>query len=268
MENWTNIVAVSTFFVLLIAELIASIQTKQALFDKDDTWVNLTLGLITFISKVGTKGLILALYIWIYQFVPFKLPEDSVLYFLLALLVNDLFFYWFHRISHTTRFFWALHVAHHSSEKLNITTAMRGNFLNNLFHAIFWIPMLFMGFSPWVVIMTDAISYFYQLWLHTRIIPKLGPMEYIFNTPSHHRVHHASNEQYIDRNYAAIFIFWDRIFGSFEVEDETPKFGLTKPFNTNNPLKVAFYELGEVYKSTMRQNSWAARVKELFRKPY
>lgn len=267
MEDWTTILSISVFAILILAEIVFGTKQQLELYESKDTFVNICLGLFTFISKVASKGLILQLYLVIYQYVPFKLPADSVIFFLIALLINDFMFYWYHRMSHTTWFFWALHVAHHSSGKMNITTALRGNFVNNLFHAIFWIPMLFLGFSPWVILMTDALSYFYQLWLHTRIIPKLGPLEKVLNTPSHHRVHHGSNPQYIDKNYAAIFIFWDRLFGSFEEEDEVVEYGLTKPIETHNPIKVAFGEFAMIFRVTASLGSWSERIKVLFQKP-
>ena len=127
--------------------------------------------------------------------------------------------------------------------------------------------MLLLGFSPWVVIMTDAASYFYQLWLHTRVIPKLGIFEKFMNTPSHHRVHHGSNPQYIDKNYGAIFIFWDKLFGSYEEEVEEVRYGLTKPYKTYNPLRVAFDEFGNIFKHSSELKSWKERFKVLFVKP-
>lgn len=266
--DWTSIMSVAVFIGFLIAESYLSAKKGLHLYERSDTFANLVLGLLTFGTKVGSKAAILIAYDAIFELSPWKFPENSVLWFIAGLLVNDLFFYWYHRISHTTRFFWALHVAHHSSEKLNITTALRGNFLNNLFHAVFWIPMLLMGFPPIIVVTTDAFSYFFQLCLHTRIVPKLGPIEWIFNTPSHHRVHHASNPQYLDKNYAAVFIFWDKMFGTFELEQETPRYGLTKPFDSRNPLKIAFYEFGAVFKATYNRKGWANRWYELFRKPY
>lgn len=256
-----------TFVVLVILEAIISARKKLRLFERGDTLVNIALGLITFGTKVGSKAAILWIYAQIFSVSLWQLPENSWAWFIVGLLVNDLMFYWYHRLSHTTRFFWAVHVAHHSSEKMNITTAMRGNFLNNVFHAIFWIPMLLLGFPPIVVITTDAFSYFYQLWLHTTIIPKLGPLEWILNTPSHHRVHHGSNPQYIDKNYAAVFIFWDKLFGTFEEEHEHVRYGLTKPFKSSNPLKVAFYEFGSVFRDAAGKRSLREKLRELFRRP-
>jgi sterol desaturase/sphingolipid hydroxylase (fatty acid hydroxylase superfamily) len=266
MEDWTSIMSLIVFTVLVISEAIISSKRQMELYDGKDTVANIVLGILTFFTKVGTKAGIYAVYLYLYQFVDWKLPE-TVLFFVIGLLINDLFFYWYHRISHTTRFFWAMHVAHHSSEKMNVTIAIRGNFVNNIFHAILWIPMLFLGFSPFIVITTDAFSYFYQLWLHTRIIPKLGPIEWIFNTPSHHRVHHGSNPRYLDKNYAAVFIFWDKMFGTYEEETEEVRYGLTKPFQTNNPLKIAFYEFGAVYRDTVSKKTWRERWRELWRKP-
>ena len=250
ITDWTSIMSSVVFIVLVTSEAILSRRKNLGLFERRDTLANIALGILTFATKMGSKAAILLLYSSIFELAPWTFPENSWLWFIAGLLLNDLMFYWYHRISHTTRFFWALHVAHHSSEKMNITTAIRGNFLNNLFHALFWIPMLFLGFPPIIVLTTDAFSYFYQLWLHTRIIPKLGPIEHVLNTPSHHRVHHGSNPQYIDKNYGAVFIFWDKIFGTFEEEHEEVRYGLTKPFESYNPLKIAFYEFGAVFKDT------------------
>lgn len=270
MPEWTSIMSVAVFVVLAIAEAVVSHRERKELFERWDTWANISLGLITFTTKLGTNLLQLWFYNWLWDnnFVLWKPDVPIVLWYLIGLLINDFMFYWYHRISHTTRFFWAVHVAHHSSEKLNITTAIRGNFVNNIFHGLFWTVMVFMGFAPWIVVSTDGLSYFYQLWLHTQIIPKLGPLEWIMNTPSHHRVHHASNPVYLDKNYGAIFIFWDKLFGTFEVEDEPVRFGLTKPFNAYNPFKIAFYEFGMVIKATAAAKGLRGKVYELFRKPY
>lgn len=270
MEQWTTIMSVSVFVVLATTEAIMSRRDHLELFDPKDTWANIAMGLITFTTKLGINLLQLALYtyLWDHDYVLWKPEVPIVLWYIIGLLLNDFMFYWYHRISHTTRFFWAVHVAHHSSEKLNITTAIRGNFVNNIFHGLLWTPMIFLGFSPLIVVSTDALSYFYQLWLHTRIIPKLGPFEWIMNTPSHHRVHHASNPKYLDKNYGAIFIFWDKMFGSFEEEDEPVRFGLTKPIKTYNPLKIAFQEFGNVFRATSNAKGLRGKLFELFRKPY
>jgi sterol desaturase/sphingolipid hydroxylase (fatty acid hydroxylase superfamily) len=270
MSDWTSIMSVIVFVVLAISEAIISRRDHLELYDRKDTWANIAMGLITFVTKLGISFVSFAFYnfLWDNDYVLWKPDVHPALWFFMGLLLNDFLFYWYHRISHTTRLFWAVHVAHHSSEKLNITTAIRGNFVNNVYHAILWTPMILLGFSPWIVITTDALSYFYQLWLHTQVIPKLGPFEWIMNSPSHHRVHHASNPRYLDKNYAAIFIFWDRMFGTFEVEDEPVRFGLTKPFKSYNPWKIAFYEFGAVFRDTAARRGLKDKVRELFRKPY
>ncbi len=265
--EWTSIMSLVVFVVLATTEAILSRRHNLELFEQRDTLVNVALGLLTFVTKVGSKAAIMVMYTSIFHIVPWGFPENSILWFIVGLLINDLMFYWYHRMSHTTRFFWALHVAHHSSEKMNVTTAVRGNFLNNLFHAIFWTPMLLLGFPPAIIITTDAFSYFYQVFLHTRVVPKLGPFEWIFNTPSHHRVHHGSNPRYVDKNYGAVFIFWDKLFGTYEEECEEVRYGLTKDFKTYNPWKIAFYEFGSVLRDTAAKQGLRAKLKELFRKP-
>jgi sterol desaturase/sphingolipid hydroxylase (fatty acid hydroxylase superfamily) len=269
MDNWMSTISVIVFMLLAVSEAVVSRREHLELFDRLDTWANIAMGLVTFATKIGINllSLLLYTYVWDSGYVLWKPDMNIVVWFLVGLLVNDFLFYWYHRISHVTRFFWAVHVAHHSSEKLNITTAIRGNFVNNIFHGLFWLPMVLLGFSPWIVITTDAFSYFYQLWLHTRIIPKLGPIEWFMNTPSHHRVHHASNPKYIDKNFAAVFMFWDKLFGTFEEEAEPVRFGLTKPFKSYNPIKIAFHEFGEVFRDSAAQPSWRAKWRELWRRP-
>lgn len=259
--------SVIVFVVFVIAETIVSRRKNLALYDKRDTFANIAIGAFTFLTKMGIKGISYLMYYYLYQHAIFHIPEDSQFWFAVGFILNDFLFYWYHRMSHEVRMFWAIHISHHSSEKLNITTSMRGNFINNIFHSLFWAPLAFIGFSPFVIILSDAFSYFYQLWLHTRIIPRLGPFEYIFNTPSHHRVHHGSNKQYLDKNYGAVFIFWDRIFGTFASEKEEVVYGLTKPIKSYNPVKIVFHECVDVYRDVRKAPGWRNKINILLRRP-
>ncbi len=157
---------------------------------------------------------------------------------------DDFSYYWFHRISHSSRYFWASHVVHHSSMKYNLGTALRQTWTGNLSGAfIFWIWLPLAGFSPVAIMTMQAISLLYQFWIHTEHINRFpAPIEFIFNTPSHHRVHHGSDLAYLDKNHAGVLIIWDRLFGTFEPERHRPTYGLTTNLNSHNPVRIAFHE--------------------------
>lgn len=159
----------------------------------------------------------------------------------LTFLAAEFAYYWYHRLSHTIPFLWAIHHTHHSSPWMNLTTAVRLNWLGNFVSPIFFLPFILIGFSPELMIASLALGLFYQFFLHTEVIGKLGWFEGKFlNTPSAHRVHHGSNEEYIDKNYGAVLIIWDRLFGTYVPETEKVKYGVTTGFIGHNPLKVIF----------------------------
>ena len=166
-----------------------------------------------------------------------------------ALLVADFIYYWEHRIAHEVRLLWTQHAVHHSSRDMNIVTAVRFGPLEGIWAMIVHIPMILMGFAPEVVIGGQIVVLAYQTWLHTELIGKLGPLERVLNTPSHHRVHHGCDDKYLDRNYAGVLIIWDRMFGTFQEEEETPRYGLKRDFDSQNPLVVWFSELPDLYRN-------------------
>ncbi len=154
-------------------------------------------------------------------------------------------YYWFHRAAHRVRWFWATHAVHHSPNEFNLGIAYRFGWTGRLAgNAVFYVPMIWLGFPPQAVFATLALNLLYQFWLHTEWVPKLGWLEYVLNTPSHHRVHHASNAEYIDRNYGGVLIVFDRLFGTFAAErDDLPcRYGLVTPLMSNNPIRIAFHE--------------------------
>ena len=166
-----------------------------------------------------------------------------------ALLVADFIYYWEHRIAHEVRLLWTQHAVHHSSRDMNIVTAVRFGPLEGIWAMIVHIPMILMGFAPEVVIGGQIVVLAYQTWLHTELIGKLGPLERVLNTPSHHRVHHGCDDKYLDRNYAGVLIIWDRMFGTFQEEEETPRYGLKRDFDSQSPLVVWFSELPDLYRN-------------------
>jgi alkylglycerol monooxygenase len=176
-------------------------------------------------------------YVWLHRHAALlSIPPGSVAAWVAVMLGVDFLYYWFHRSSHRVGVMWAAHAVHHQSEEYNLSVALRQSWLQGLMEAPFYWPLAVIGFPPTMfgaALLFDAL---YQFWIHTRAIGKLGPLEWMLNTPSHHRVHHATNPKYIDKNYAGIFIVWDRMFGTFHVEEEEPVYGTVKPVASWNPL--------------------------------
>ena len=174
-------------------------------------------------------------YAGLYELTPLRMPADVWWTYVLLFFADDLAYYWFHRVHHEVRVFWASHVVHHSSQHYNLSTALRQTW-TPMTALPFWAPLALLGFAPWMILTQLAISLIYQFWIHTERVKKLpAPFEFFFNTPSHHRVHHGANEVYLDRNYGGILIIWDRIFGTFQGETERPVYGLTQNIRTFRP---------------------------------
>jgi sterol desaturase/sphingolipid hydroxylase (fatty acid hydroxylase superfamily) len=184
-----------------------------------------------------------------------------------AIVAWDFIYYWNHRLMHTSRWMWAIHVVHHSSEHYNLSTALRQPVADVLGVFVPIGAMSLVGFRPDVIETARGVNLLYQYWIHTETIPKLGPVEEVFNTASHHRVHHGSNRQYLDRNHGSIFIIWDRLFGTFEREDEPVRYGLTKNIKTYNPVKIATHEHIDILKDVASSTSWTERLSFAFRGP-
>jgi sterol desaturase/sphingolipid hydroxylase (fatty acid hydroxylase superfamily) len=179
-------------------------------------------------------------------------------------------YYWYHRAAHRVRWFWATHAVHHSPNVFNLGIAYRFGWTGRLAgNALFYVPLIWLGFAPGAVFATLALNLIYQFWLHAEWIPKLGWLEYVFNTPSHHRVHHASNPQYIDRNYGGVLIVLDRLFGTFaeECADAPCRYGLTKPLQTNNPVRIAFHEWMNIARDLLAARSLREAIGILFGPP-
>jgi sterol desaturase/sphingolipid hydroxylase (fatty acid hydroxylase superfamily) len=187
--------------------------------------------------------------------------------FVLCFFAEDLAYYWFHRVSHERRWFWASHVVHHSSQRYNLSTALRQSWTTPITGPIFWMPLALCGFTPAMVMTAQAWSLLYQFWLHTESVRTLGPLEAVMNTPSHHRVHHGSNVEYLDRNHAGIFIIWDRLFGTFAPETEHVAYGLTKDIQTFNPLRIGFHEFAAIGRDVVRAPGLAAKLGYLLAPP-
>ncbi len=193
-------------------------------------------------ADILTGLLIAKLYLMFFGWRLFDI-EMNAINFVLLMMAQDFCYYWFHRGSHRIRWMWAAHVAHHSSESMNFSTAFRQSLMYPLAGMwLFWLPLVVVGFDPNWVVFVVLLNLGLQFFVHTQAVKTLGPIEWIFNTPSHHRVHHGRNPQYIDKNYAGVLIIWDRMFGTYVKEEETVEYGITKPINSFNPLVVTFSE--------------------------
>jgi sterol desaturase/sphingolipid hydroxylase (fatty acid hydroxylase superfamily) len=260
--------AIPFFIVTVILEIILTIKIKLDEYDFKDASTSILMGLGNVFIGLFTKGIVLGVFLFLYQYRFFTIPF-AWWSWLILLFTEDLCYYWFHRISHESRLFWASHVVHHSSQKYNLSTALRQTWSGSFYSFVFWIPLLLIGFHPIMVMTQMAISLIYQYWIHTELIKKMPNwFEAIFNTPSHHRVHHATNPQYLDRNHAGIFIIWDKLFGTFEPEVEKPVYGLVKNIETYNPIKIAFLEWVNMFRDfSFSKTSFLNKVKYLIKPP-
>jgi sterol desaturase/sphingolipid hydroxylase (fatty acid hydroxylase superfamily) len=188
-------------------------------------------------------------------FVTWSLPL-TVATVVAAVFVADFIYYWEHRLAHEIRFLWLHHAVHHSSRFMNISTGVRFGPFEGVWTMIALFPMVLMGFPPELILLGHLIVLAYQTWIHTELIGKLGPVEWVLNTPSHHRVHHGCDDKYLDRNYGGILIVWDRMFGTFQAEEETPRYGLKRDFDSVNPLVVWFSELPQYFRDLRSAGSW------------
>ncbi len=231
------VIAIPFFAILIAAEAFWSYRKDLHQYDdRKDTWNNIFMGFMSVVFG-ALFGLVTgAIYLLAYELAPYKFPPNAWWSWVILFFVDDLAYYIFHRVSHESRLFWNFHVVHHSSEQYNLSVAVRQSWFGGSVLWLFYAPIMLLGFAPWMFAIMHGFNLIYQFWIHTKLIDKLGPLEYIFNTPSHHRVHHGVNNPYLDKNYAGVLIIWDRLFGSFVEETETPRYGIIKPLKSYNAL--------------------------------
>lgn len=251
-------------FLLFIAVEAASFHfapdEKERGYDPRDAATSMTMGAGSQVVGFFWKFATVFVYAGVYTLSPWTLDPTSAWVWVLLFFADDIAFYWFHRSHHRVRLLWASHVVHHSSQYFNFTTALRQSW-TPMSSTPFWIPLALMGFPPWMIFLQQSISLTYQFFLHTERIKTLPrPLELIFNTPSHHRVHHGSDDIYLDKNYAGILIVWDRLWGTFEAETQRVTYGLTENIRTHNPLRVAFHEYAAVWRDVRSTRSWRERL--------
>jgi sterol desaturase/sphingolipid hydroxylase (fatty acid hydroxylase superfamily) len=260
--------AIPGFIILLLLEAWYSWKEHKEYYEVKDTFSSLAMGIGNVISGLLAKLVVLGAFMLVYKVRLFTLPFTWWMW-VLAFFADDLSYYLFHYTAHNMRWFWASHVVHHSSQRYNLSTALRQTWTGNLTGSfIFWMWMPLIGFHPFVVILMQQISLIYQFWIHTEAIHLLPrPIEFIFNTPSHHRVHHGSNLKYLDKNHGGVLIIWDRLFGTFQKEEERPVYGLTKNIDSFNPVQIAFKEWGDMFRQAWRSGSLRNGINYLLRPP-
>ncbi|WP_432012829.1 sterol desaturase family protein [Streptomyces cucumeris] len=231
-----------------------------------DTAANVAIGAGVAIVDIFWKGLAFVAFVGLYELTPLRIPVTWAT-FPLILLAQDFCYYWMHREHHVVRVLWASHVVHHSSRLYNYTTSIRQPW-TGVTSQLFYVPLILVGVPPWAVFLCGSINMLSQFWLHTDRIGRLHPaVEYIFNTPSHHRVHHASQGGYLDRNFGGIHMLWDRLFGTYADEVERPVYGLTKNIDTHNPFRIAFHEYASIGQDLAAAPTWRQRARHLLDRP-
>lgn len=264
--------AIPYFLILLVVEFLAFRHTgehegSRLGFEARDTVTSLSMGIGNLVINLGWKLVVIAIYSAIYELTPLRISSHDWWAWVLLFFADDLAYYWFHRVSHEVRVFWAAHVTHHSSQRFNLSTALRQTWVP-MTSFVFWIPLALIGIPPWMIVLEQSVSLVYQFWIHTEAVGRLpAPLELVLNTPSHHRVHHGSNDRYLDRNYAGILIIWDRLLGTFQGEDEPVRYGLTKNLESFNPARVAFHEYAAIGRDLRRAHGWRERVGYVFGGP-
>jgi sterol desaturase/sphingolipid hydroxylase (fatty acid hydroxylase superfamily) len=237
-------------------------------YDRRDAVASLSMGVVSIVTMTLWKAAALVLYAALFAWVaPWQLPVDAWWTWALAILGVDLLFYWAHRVAHRVRLVWATHQAHHSSEYFNFATALRQKW-NNSAEIVFWLPLPLLGVPPALVFLGFSVSLVYQFFVHTERVDRLWrPLELVLNTPSHHRVHHGSDPEYLDRNYGGILIVWDRLFGSFQPELHRPTYGLTTPVGTTNILRLQTHEYAAIVRDVRRAPTLRDKLGYVFGPP-
>lgn len=260
--------ALPIFFISMVIEY----KISKEKYSLNDTKVSLLMMLFSAIVEFIPKIVAFIVFFFLYELSPLKDTVGRQWWaWIILFLADDFAYYWFHRLNHEVRLFWAGHVPHHSSIYMNLGTALRQGVGERAHKFLFWIWIPLLGFDPLMMFTMMGVSLIYQFFIHTELIDKLPkPIEYIFNTPSHHRVHHASNIRYLDCNHAGILIIWDRLFGTFSEEliaVEKPIYGLTVNINTYNPIKVATHEYGAIWNDVKRASKLSDKLNYIFNSP-
>lgn len=261
------VLSIPIFFLLIGIELAVERFSHRKLYRLPDAIANLSCGITSQLSGLFLKVLAIGVYeVFHANFALFQLERNWAYWVALFFLV-DFAYYWAHRMSHEINLFWGGHVVHHQSEEYNLSVALRQSSFQTVWTFAFNLPLALIGFDTLDFALMSALNTLYQFWIHTETIKKLGFLEYFLNTPSHHRVHHGRDPKYIDKNHAGSLIIWDKMFGTFQPEEEKPTYGITKPINSWNPLWANFSHYAEMGKDLKQIEKWSDKFKFLFKKP-
>lgn len=266
-NDWSLLYVILPFFIF---ELIRYTVLNRLTMDliKDSIANLITFGAFVMIEYILGILAVTKLYFWVHENVSLPHLPLNWITIICCILLADFAYYWDHRMMHRVGIGWATHTVHHSSPHFNMSVAYRFGPMDAIFPILFSMPIVMLGFDPVLVLLSEVFVQVFQTLLHTEVIKKLPkPIEFIFNTPSHHRVHHGSNRQYWDKNYAGIFIIWDRMLGTFEPEVEEVRYGLDKPINSNNPIIVFFHGLQRLFKSMGEAKGLGNKLKLLIKPP-
>lgn len=265
--------SIPIFFALIGIELLVVYFTKQPFYRTNDSVSDLAAGVLSQLAGIVFKLLSIGSYMLVFKLASVQtlLGAPTIPYawwsWALCFVLVDLAYYWFHRLSHETALGWSFHVVHHQSEEYNLTVALRQSAFGTLFGFVFYLPIAFIGFPVEMYVSCYAVNLLYQFWIHTRAIHKFPAwFEYVLNTPSHHRVHHGKNPKYCDRNHAGVFMFWDRMFGTFVPEEEEPVYGITVPLNSWSPVWANVGPTVGLFKEMWAARGWD-KWRVLFNKP-
>jgi len=257
------LLAIPFFFALMGIEWLWASYQKKKVYDLNDTVTNLSIGVGNQVFGLFMKVILIGAYIGVYENFAFFHIENPFFAFVIGTILYDFIFYWAHRWGHEINFFWGAHIVHHQSEHYNLSVALRQSWFHNLLSFWMFLPIPLIGIDPLVFVGVNAFNLLYQFWIHTELVGKLGPLEWFLNTPSAHRVHHSTNPQYLDKNYGGVFIIWDRMFGTYQEEIETPVYGITTPFRSSNPIWANFHFYQEVFQA-WKNKTFATKIRILF----
>jgi len=260
--------SIPVFFLLIGIEILIDKSKKTGHYRLNDAISNINAGITEQVTGAFLKVFVVGIYIWLFD--NYKLTEINAtpLTWVLLFVGVDFFYYWFHRLAHEINVLWGGHVVHHQSEDYNLSVALRQGAFQKFGSFLFYLPLALLGFNPIMFIVVSQIQTLYQFWIHTKTINLLpAPIEFVFNTPSHHRVHHGRNPKYIDKNHGGTLIIWDRLFGSFQREEEAVVYGITKPLRTWNPLRVQLDFWKDLWIDLSKTNKFSDKLKLLFLPP-
>ncbi len=266
--------SIPLFLALIAIEIAYVAWRKQPFYRVNDSVNDLSAGILSQLGGVFLKVVTLGTYLLVYHYASLQvllgapaIPNHWLSWVVCFILV-DFAYYWFHRLSHETALGWSTHVVHHQSEEYNLTVALRQSTFGPLVSWPFYLPIAFLGFTPEMYVVSYGVNLIYQFWIHTRTIDKLPRwIEFLFNTPSHHRVHHGKNPKYCDKNHAGVFMIWDRMFGTFVPEEEEPVYGITVPLNSWNPVHANTGPTANLFRDFWRARSLRDKLGVLFNKP-